>query len=213
MRLGSASIACFALAGCASVNVSYMPPALSAPPSPTVRVIDKPRDAVWDSSVPRLGKESLVINSLDRSSGVVSISYNGDVARYIDCGRATSDYSGPPGPRTDDFPYSKHQQLFYANDLYGNLVFIDQRMSLEAHTNLVFEAVSLGQTRVSANTLYTVRRQQTVSSARHQIPATDTDTISFNSGGGASFPATNDSLPSQCIATGNLERELLSMIQ
>jgi hypothetical protein len=85
-------------------------------------------------------------------------------------------------------------------------------MSLDAHANLVFEEMSPRQTRVSANTLYTVRRQQAVS-YQGQLRSTNADTISFNSGGSGVFPAAGDGLPSRCIATGDLERELLSIIR
>jgi hypothetical protein len=213
MRRVSASIACIALASCAAVDIRYVPPP-DAPPVLNAKVIDKARAAVWDSSVPVLGKQSLVINSLDRSSGVVSISYNGDLTRYIDCGRATSQFSFGAASRSDRFEYSKPQQLFYSKDAAGIIVFIDQKMSLEAHANLVFEERSPAQTRVSANALYTVRRQQVVQYWGGAVPAsTNSDTISFNSGGGAAFPWSGDGLPSQCIATGALETELLSLIQ
>jgi hypothetical protein len=212
MRLGLAGIACVVLAGCASLDINYTPPAPISTPPATVKVIDRPRDAVWNSSVPQLGKQSLVINSLDKSSGVVSISYSGDLSNYIDCGHVISHVS--IGNRTDDFPYSTPEQIFYAHDPQGRLVFIwiHQRMVLEAHANLVFEELSPGQTRVSASTLYTVRREQLIAPDTLS-GTTHADVISFNSGGGAFFPTTGDDLPSQCIATGSLERELLSMIQ
>jgi hypothetical protein len=212
MRASLASVVCVGLTACTTVDITYVPPVPNASAASNVKVVDRPRDAVWNSSIPQLGKQSVVINSLDKASGVVSISYTGDLARYIDCGHVTSTLTPSLSSRTDDFAYSNAQQFYFIKgaDLWGSPILVNQRMSLEAHANLVFEEMSPTRTRVSANTLYTVRRQQII---QLTLPSTNTDTISFNSGGGAPFPASGDGLASACVATGALEGELLSVIQ
>jgi hypothetical protein len=64
------------LAACAG-KVDYIRPASQAAPSANAKVIAKPRAAVWSASVPELGKQFFVSNNLDKSSGLINVSYNG----------------------------------------------------------------------------------------------------------------------------------------
>jgi hypothetical protein len=178
-----------------------------------VKVIDRPREAVWNASIPELGKQFFVINNLGKSSGLINISYNGDPEKYIDCGRITSFVKNAQGERTYDFSGAKGQQSYEVMNQGVGLFFIDRKMSLEGRVNLVFEEVSPNQTRVTANTRYMVQRHQTVRSAVNNIPQSRTDNISFNSGSGASFPAGSDGRAAECVANGTLEREILSVIR
>jgi hypothetical protein len=212
MRSTWITVTCaLALGACTSVQTQYFPPA-PAVPAQTVRVVEQSRDALWNSAVPQLGKQAFVINSLDKASGIVSISYTGDLARYIDCGQVTShvDMPGPPMPDLA-FPYSKPQQAFYVRTAAG-IFRVTQRMSLDAHVNLVFEATSASQTKVTVNSAYAVRREQ-VMGFPGVVPVTNSDTITFHSGGSAAFPIQGDELPSLCVATGALEAEVLTQVE
>ena len=96
----------------------------------------------------------------------------------------------------------------------GNgLFFIERKMSLAGRVNLVFEELSPKQTKVTANTRYVVQRQQTVRSAANNFPQSASDSISFNSGASSSFAANADGRATECVATGSLEREILSAIK
>jgi hypothetical protein len=86
-------------------------------------------------------------------------------------------------------------------------------MSLEGRVNLVFEDVGPDATKVTANTRYVVTRQLAGREVTNNIPQSRTDTISFNSGSSASFPANIDGQATQCVSTGKLEREILSFIK
>jgi hypothetical protein len=212
VRLHIAALAALALTACAG-KVDYIRPTSQASPAANVRVLDKAREAVWNASVPELGKQFFVINNLDKSSGFINVSYNGDPEKYIDCGRITSYVKNARGERTYDFAGAKAQQTYEVMNPGVGLFFIERKVLLEGRVNLVFEELSPTQTRVTANTRYVIQRQQTVQNTANNIPQLRTDSISFNSGGGASFPAGSDGRAVECVATGALEREILSVIR
>jgi hypothetical protein len=115
---------------------------------------------------------------------------------------------GQPSPDLT-FAYSKPQQIFYAGPPPTRLT---QKMSLDAHVNLVFEQASTSQTKVTVNTAYSVRRDQ-LFSIPGAVPVSNSDTIRFHSGGSAAFPVQEDAIPSLCAATGALESELLLQVR
>lgn len=212
MRLQLPMIVCTAaLAACAG-KLDYVRPSAEAARTGNVKVIDRPREAVWTTSVPELGKRFFVINNLDKASGLINVSYTGDPEKYIDCGRITSYVKNARGERTYAFPGAKANQTFEVLDPSTGLFFIERKMSLDGRVNLVFEEVSPNQTRVTANTRYVVQRHITIRGTSG-FPQSNTDSISFNSGGGASFPARSDGRATECVASGALERELLSAIR
>ena len=211
MKNAVSLVALLLLAGCAG-KLDYVRPSIAPGSANNSKIIDKSREAVWNSSVPELGKQFFVINNLDKSSGLINISYNGDPEKYIDCGRIISYVKNARGERTYDFPAAKANQQYEVMNGNG-LFFINRKLSLEGRVNLIFEEVNSNQTRVTANTRYVVTRQLTVSSAANNIPQSGTDSISFNSGGSASFPTNATGQGTECVSTGALEREILSVIK
>lgn len=211
MRITILLVAVSLVAGCAG-KLDYVRPNTPAPASTNYKIIDKPREAVWNASVPALGKQFFVINNLDKSSGLINISYSGDPEKYIDCGRIISYVKNARGERTYDFAGAKAQQAYEVMNGNG-LFFIERRMSLDGRVNLVFEELSPSQTKVTANTRYVVQRQQTVRRAANHFPQSASDSISFNSGASSSFAARADGRATACVATGALETEILSVIQ
>ena len=85
-------------------------------------------------------------------------------------------------------------------------------MALEGRVNVIFEKIGLNQTQVTANTKYVVTRTIVTRNAVDNIPYSNSHTISFNSGGRGMFPS-NINLATECISTGELEREILSIIK
>ena len=198
------------IAGCAG-KIDYVRPSLTEV-ALRPKVIDKPRDAVWNASVPELSKQFYIINNLDKSSGLINVSYSGNPEDYIDCGRIISYVKNSRGERTYDFPAARaHQEYEQLND--KGLFFIERHMSLEGRINLIFEEISPTSTKITANTRYVLTRQQTARNAANNFPQSRTDAISFNSGGGASFPAHAGGQAVECISTGKLEREILDLIK
>ncbi|WP_395407952.1 hypothetical protein ACHMW6_15440 [Pseudoduganella sp. UC29_106] len=201
----------FLLTACAG-KVDYVRPSVQLGSANNSKIIDKPRDVVWSSSVPELGKQFFVINNLDKASGLINVSYSGNPEKYIDCGRVTSYVKNARGERTYDFAgASAHQQYEVMN---GNgLFYISRRLSLEGRVNLIFEEVTTNQTRVTASTRYVVQRQITATAAANNIPQSGSDSISFNSGNSSAFPSNRNGQATECAATGVLEREILSVIK
>lgn len=191
----------------------YIRPSTSAVPGQNIKIVEKSRDAVWAASVPALGKQFFVINNLDKASGLMNVSYTGDPERYIDCGRITSFVKNAQGERTYDFAGAKAQQNYEILKPAVGLFFLDRRMSLEGRVNLIFEEVGPTTTKVTANTRYVVVRTQNVRSAAGGIPGNSSETISFNSGSGASFPANQQGQSAECVSRGTLETEILSAVQ
>lgn len=211
MRAIALSLTMAFIVGCAG-KVDYIRPSVQPAASSNSKVIDKPRDAVWNASVPALGKQFFVINNLDKSSGLMNMSYSGDPEKYVDCGQISSYVKNARGERTYNFAGASAQQTYEIMNNNG-LFFIDRKMSLDGRVNLVFEEVGPNQTRVTANTRYVINRQQTIRSTANNFPQTFSHSISFNSGGAASFPPSNDGRAAECAATGALEREILSAIR
>lgn len=199
------------LAGCAG-KVDYVRPTAQPNAANNSKVIERPREAVWNSSVPELGKQFFVINNLDKSSGLINVSYNGNPEKYIDCGRVTSYVKNARGERTYDFSGASAQQQYEVMENNG-LFNVNRRMSLEGRVNLIFEEVTPNQTRVTANTRYVVQRQFTITAAANNIPRSGSDSISFNSGSSGAFAPAKNGQATECVATGALEREILSAIK
>jgi len=197
------------LVGCATGKVDITAP--SAPRAMNnVKIISKPREAVWNAAVPALGKQFFVINNLDKSSGLINISYSGNPEQYVDCGEVTSQVSNARGERTYRFPGASENQTYEA--LVNNvLFFINRRMKLEGRVNLVFEEAGPNQTRVSANTRYVLTRDIQIRNNSNQT-SSRSDSISFNTGSGAGYAKTASGQGTECVAKGTLETELLSLI-
>ena len=159
MRVLASIVTTLLLASCAG-KVEYIRPTALSIPGANTKIIDRPRDAVWNAAVPELGKQFFIINNLDKSSGLINISYSGDPEKYIDCGRITSYVKNARGERTYDFAGATAQQNYEIMEPGVGLFLIDRRMALEGRVNLVFQEVNSSQTRVTANTRYLVQRQR-----------------------------------------------------
>lgn len=204
------ALAAMLLTACAG-KIDYIRPTATVAPGSNSKVIDKPREAVWSAAVPELGKRFFVINNLDKSSGLINISYTGDPEKYVDCVRIISFVKNARGERTYNFAGSSAQQSYEILEP-GGLFFIDRRMSLEGRVNLIFEEVSANQTRITANTRYVVQRVRAIRAAANNSSQTLTDSVSFNSGSSANF-AGQESQAAQCAATGTLEQEILNALR
>jgi hypothetical protein len=209
MRALTAIFLAILITGCAG-RLDYIRP-VNVSGTENFRIIEKPREEVWNASVPQLGKQFFVINNIDKSSGFINLSYSGDPETYVDCGRITSYVKNARGERTYNFPGARAQQS-YEIMVDNGLFLVERRMSLEGRVNLVFEEVSPNTTKVTANTRYIVTRQITSRNMGNNFPQSRTGTISFNTGSGASFAPSAKGQALECLCTGKLEGEILSLI-
>jgi hypothetical protein len=102
--------------GCAG-STDYTRPTTN-PQVENSKIINKPREAVWNAAVPALGKQFFVINNLDKASGFINLSYTGNPEAYIDCGRWVSYVKNAAGERTYAFPGASAAQV-YGHDPEG----------------------------------------------------------------------------------------------
>jgi hypothetical protein len=86
-------------------------------------------------------------------------------------------------------------------------------MNLEGRVNVIFEDNGSNQTRVTVNTKYVLTKQIIAIHAGDDARNDFTDTISFGTGGGASYPMTKQGKTTECVSTGKLEQDILSAIK
>ena len=209
MRFFALVVTCSLLVACAG-KVDYVRPNSPATSS-NMKVVNKPRDAVWAQVVPELGKRFFVINNLDKSSGLINLSYSGNPERYIDCGRVTSVVKNAAGERTYNFNGAVAETRYETMSQQG-LFRYHRKMALEGRVNLVFEEISPTQTRVTASTRYGLQRSQQTWNAMNQPLGASTDSVSMNTGGSGSFPPNASGATLDCVPTGELEQEILSTV-
>jgi hypothetical protein len=201
----------FLLLGCIAGRLDYTRPK-NPQESQNFKIINKPREVVWNTTIPALSKQFFAINNLDKSSGLINVSYSGDPERYIDCGRISSYVRNFAGERTFDFAGARAQEMYQVMKR-GGLFYVERKMSLEGRINLVFEETAVNQSKITANTRYVITRLMTVQKAGENFPQSRTDTITFDFGGRASFPTTGDGQATECVSTGKLEEEILAFIK
>jgi hypothetical protein len=194
-----------AVVGCVSGGQRYAPPALS--PAPTMSVtISQPRAEVWKSLGAMIGKSFFVINNLEPTSGIISVTYAGDPEKYVDCGRVTQVIKTPNGDKTYEFAGAAATTKIPAAQgiIYGDL---ERTMALEGRANLVVEELAASSSKVSINVRYVLTRKMTFFA--HPGVNSTVKTASFDSGGSAEFdPGTAANLT--CRSNGAFETALLN---
>lgn len=202
-----------ALSGCATTQMSVAPPSTVIQQNRS-KEIARSRDAVWNDAVAKLGQRFFVINNLDKSSGLINVSYSGDPEMYVDCGTVTVITKGPGGG-TYTFKGAAADSYFTTPvpvppyNIPANAG-AQRRMELDGRVNLIFETVGTERTKVTAATRYVLTRK--VNAGGHIMFPSSSDTISFNSDGSATFPAGREGVPLKCVANGALEDSLLEVI-
>lgn len=207
------TFALLALTGCASTQMAVQPPSAAMSQNRT-KEIARTKDAVWNDAVAKLGQRFFVINNLDKSSGLINLSYGGDPEEYVDCGIVTITTKGPGGG-TYSFKGAAADTYFSTPvpippyNIPTNAP-ARRQMELEGRVNLIFEAIGTERTRVTAATRYILTRK--VSSNGNVLFPSSADTISFNSNNASSFAPGRDGQSLKCVATGALEDSLLEVI-
>jgi len=196
------------IAGACSGKIDYTPPYSVATP-PNSKLVDLSRDELWSRLIPAISREFFVVNTIDRQSGLMNVSYSGDPQRYIDCGQISSTVSNARGTRNYGFSGASPSQTYEIMNSEG-LFGITRTINLEGRINIVVEEVGRRQSRITASTRYVVNRQTTIRNTQGQS-GTFTHTVNFNTGGSASFPSGGNSAPLICRANGRLEAEIIGL--
>lgn len=212
IRLLSVFVFLMLIAGCAG-KLQYTPPTMVPTTQNSIK-IDKGKEDLWKSIIPALGKSFFVINTLDKSSGIINVSYSGDPEKYVDCGRINSYLRNARGERTYNFPASRAQQSYEVMDMdHGaGLIFVERKMNLEGRINIIIEEISTTTSQITINTKYVLTKSgmfRNVQGASKQF----TDTISFVSGQQGSFPGgSGANAGTICQPNGFLEQEILAIL-
>ena len=197
------------LVGCAG-RLTYTGPAVQQAGAHD-KTLNQPFDRAWAASIQSFERHNLVVASMDRAAGVVSLDLTGNPERYLDCGQVESMVVNPRSParRIYQFPAASGHQV-YEQLMRGNLYEVDRRLELGGAINVIFQRDGRNRTRVTVNTLYQLTRTIHVGNVvgRHYEPVSDT--IAFTTSSRGTFPGFEQS--TQCIANGQLEKEILGLL-
>jgi uncharacterized protein YodC (DUF2158 family) len=156
---------------------------LSAPVLRNSVLINKPFDQAWAEAIPALGRSFYVINNVAKDSGLINLTYSGNPQGMVNCQWYNFSPSGP--------------------------------MALEGRMNIVFQKITDEDTRVTVN----VRYQLTVSQVFEQPTGlfdsqevTQTANTQFNTNQVGAFDPGSVAAGSQCVATGDLERQIIQLV-
>ncbi|TVZ54185.1 hypothetical protein FBZ81_107204 [Azospirillum brasilense] len=204
MRVGTIGVflASALLANCAG-KVDYTPPQVYSNATNT-KAINKTKEQVWSELIPALSKDFFVINNLDKSSGLINVSYAGDPSSYIDCGTITSYVKNARGERTYTFNGAEKYKQYeiMTND---NLIFVERKADLEGRMNIIVSESGKNQSVLTANTRYVLTVSSRVSDvAGNQV--SQNNMISFNTGG------VGQGRETICRPNGKLEQTILGLV-
>ena len=189
------------VSGCAG-KIDYTPPAEST--STNTKQISRQRDVVWNELVPALSKNFFVINTIDKSSGLINISYSGDPEKYADCGMVHSYVKNARGERNYDFngaTASEQYETFVNNNLLNH----NRRVALDGRMNIILTADGPGKTVMTVNARYVLSITDTVNDVEGHV-ANFSNTISFNTGG------IGHGQTISCRPTGDFEQAVLDLV-
>src|SRR5579883_799529 len=189
------------LAGCAG-KVEYTPPSVSA--GTNTKHVNKAKDAVWDQLVPALSKNFFVVNTIDKSSGLINISYSGNPERYVDCGEFHSYVKNARGERNYRFNAAV-ENVAYETFVNNALLAHQRKVSLDGRMNIVVEPAGKAESNVTVNTRYVL----SITYVERDIEghtANLSNTISFNSGGSGQGQTIT------CRPNGEFEKQVLELV-
>ena len=192
------------LAGCAG-KVTYTPPG-EAGSIRNTRTVQMPDAQVWSNLVRGLSKKFFVINNMDKSSGLINLSYSGDPSKYVDCGQMNSFVENARGKRSYIFDAASRHEI-YETLLNGTLLNWDRTVGLEGRMNVLLTPLTTGSTRVRVNVRYILQLHAVASTPMGQVVGNFSKTITFDTG------SPGRGIEITCQSTGELEREVLDLAQ
>lgn len=196
------------LAACAG-RLEYQPPTPAT--AANAIVVAQPRDAVWNRMVASLGNSWFVINTIDRTSGLINLTYRGRPDAHLDCGRVVSRVTNLAGTRTHDFAAATAHQEFEVLNGAG-LHRVIWTLRVEGRINLVLAPQGTRRTRATAAAQYEVTRTLAVSTVGGATEPARSHTIRFLTGDQGTFPAEGGVEGVTCRPSGALEQELLALL-
>jgi hypothetical protein len=168
------------LIGCATGKFTYIPSSQTAFVKNSIDV-EKSRDSTWEQLIAGLSSGHFVINTMDKQSGFINLSYTGDPEKYVEGGELSYTITNLRGERNYRFPASRaHTQ--YETTLKRNLYSFQRQLNLEASIDVLLFELSPTRTRLTVNTIYILSLKKTGYTSAGQPVITYQETIAFNSG-------------------------------
>ena len=204
--LGLLALMVIAFTGCISGGIVYNQPT-SSPDRIKAITVNKDFDYVWKKLINGLGDSYYVINTIEKVSGIINLSYSGDPKPYIDCGSISSDVSNARGKRSYVFDANEKYKE-YEVTTKGLLFFVKRKLTLNGRINVIVQKVSSNETTVKVRVRYIAERTADIQQAG--IPRSNRlqDTMNFDTG-------TCDSLASgtTCCSKGKMENDILDIVR
>ena len=230
MRASLFMMISLAVCGCtAKAPARYQPP--QAVTIANEKTVNAPFADVWTRTLPKIGQSFFVINNIEKDSGFLNLSYSGDPGLYVDCG--TKLHTGKGGPQTVHL--SNRSNTVQTTGIGGSQVILSGQTKLDTKINVVFVSETETTTKVSVNVQYEVHKLNVetlkqvglglafahalstggnpyVALARPgpqpgDVLSRTEDTVTFKTGQTAPL---QDII---CGATGQMERDILSLIE
>ena len=187
----------------------YVPPTKTYKQPVTTITVNVPRGELWRKLITKLNQKSYIINSLEKDSGFLNFSYNGDPEPHVDCG--TVFYTVILASGSTDYTFRGSQkQADYAIHRPPRLDRMHRVMTLEGRATIILQRLTEKTTSVSLNTRYTLTRSITATGINDRTRFRKVDTT-FNMGESTTLPGSPD--PLQCVPTGQLERDILNLVK
>lgn len=197
------------ICGCSIVkgNINYSRPGEYSD-TKNEMVYDSGKDVIWKALIPELGKSFFVINNIDKESGLINVSYSGDPEKYVDCGHVDLWVENLSGKRTYSFSGSRGY-VEYENANNGRIYHLKRKMTLDGRINIIVRDIDKDKTSVMVNTKYIVNLAISAYDGAGNYIGKKEHSIGFNTGERKGF----STLRTECVANGNLENSILSLIK
>ncbi len=198
------------LTGCVTGSSEYTPPNQLSKIENS-KIINNNKETVWKNAISSLGASFFVINNIDKSSGFINLSFSGNPEKYINCGRIKYIVDNLAGKRVYDFPPSLEDSK-YERYINGELYTFYRKLSLDGRVNIIMQELSENETVATVNIRYMVNGYFDIFDVSGKKIEASSQTLSFNTN-------TSDKFKSEsnqgviCISSGQLEREILNLIE
>jgi hypothetical protein len=198
------------LAGCAQ-GVSYVPPIAKYTQPKNIVVVNMSKNKLWRKIITKISQNFYVVNSMDKESGFINISYSGNPEPYVDCGMLTAEFSSAVEQSSQTFPGAV-QKVDYTLLKRPRMYNAHREMRMDGRVSIILQEDSKTATMASINTRYTLKRTMTLTSVDYRAHArTQTAYTEFNMGQSGTLPGSPDYL--QCVPTGEFERKIIGLIK
>jgi hypothetical protein len=188
----------------------YTPPATALPTGAGTRDYPASFDKTWKAVVAHLSDTAFVIDTIDKASGLIAISFSlPDAREDVDCGSVTSWVKNLRGRRDYQFNAASPNETYEFND-GGTLVSAERHFEVSGKINIFVTEQSPASTRVKVMVRYVATNTGKLSPEKLDMnfqrvqPHIVNNTISFNSGQEGQFPR-----GTICRPRGTLEAKML----